>query len=399
MSIDERKNEQSAACTALGEQLSAYLDGELSQAEAQAVEAHLRACDDCAMLCQALSALRTEIAGAQLDPPPELHEKIMVRVRRENRMRRLRRITAAASAGVAAMFCFVVIGGAMQASKRTGTMDEAMNLSPKADMALDLADADGLAAEAVTGGVLDTTIEAPLTFAATGLAHMADEAAAAGTDASGGATAFRSFPNGQDTSAPSTTPAEKHAETMAEEPDLVAEPAATLPCGVVAAVLPEEMRSLSLLGSLGSLTGMSTESLVSNYVTYSVSEPDGVSTLVEVMVLADAQLAEVQMGTLCVVEVPDGYSTCLYVYDITTGDRLDLCEFLGSDDALASLSAETGLALAADTAYCPIAEGCYFPELATVVPWNTDSALTACVARYAMTEEPMCVVEGAAIRR
>lgn len=110
MPIDEQKNNRSDACTALGEQLSAYLDGELSEEETEAVEAHLLVCDDCAALCRALRALRVEIAGAQLDPPPELHEKIMLRIRHDSRMRKLRRIVAAASAGVAAMFCFVIIG-------------------------------------------------------------------------------------------------------------------------------------------------------------------------------------------------------------------------------------------------------------------------------------------------
>ena len=59
-------------CDAVGELLSAYLDGELTEGEKNTVEAHLQTCDACRQLAEALGELRREIGRAELTPPPAL---------------------------------------------------------------------------------------------------------------------------------------------------------------------------------------------------------------------------------------------------------------------------------------------------------------------------------------
>ncbi len=351
MSLDNLSPDCAAGCTALGEQLSAYLDGELSEAERQAAEAHLRECPDCRALCDALRAIRRDIAAAELNPPDNLHGQIMLGVRRANRARRLRRITAAASAGIAAMFCFVVIGGAIRSGVGGNNME--------ADQFLYFADDDApeqyvvlQAAEKamgdVTGAVMDTTVDGGLTVVATGRssAHSPSVVySGTGTDCA---------------------PAE------AEAP------------AIVCAKLPASARDFSVTSPK-----KAEDAHDANRALNAVCEAEG------------ARLAEMQIGTLCTVEIPVGETTERLVFDMTTGEALNLQAFLGSPDALSVLSRVTGIDLSPDTPYQPTAEGLLLfvaDGVVATVPWYTDEVLSACVLRFAMTTLPLCLPEGAEIQ-
>lgn len=387
MPVDKRNSERSCACAAVGEQLSAYLDGELSEAEAEAVEAHLRDCPDCARLCGALRTLRIDLAGAQLDPPPELHTRIMTRVRRENRLRRLRRITAAASVGVAAMFCFVIIGGAMARVGKADNAELAMGAPNEADRQL----ADAAAPEAAEGGaqffaysksdesmfggVIDTTLVAEPTIVATGLASDTTEEPEK--------KLFVASPV-LNQALPETTAAPMTAPPMSTAPETAAAPAEVQ---VISVMLPETLRDLSRLAAAGSIQGLAANSSATPPANHAQSA-DGNSLFV-LLDDADARLAEEQLGTLCVVERDTGDGTLqILVYDLITGCRLTLIDLLG-EEAVAALGAE------ADTPYRPTAAGLMLilPDGETCLAWDANDALVACVTRYAMTKAPLCGVE------
>ncbi len=67
------------------EELSAYLDGELSTEERARVEDHLATCDDCRHLCDDLGALVR--CCAEQPPPPgvsqDIHKGLMARLGEE----------------------------------------------------------------------------------------------------------------------------------------------------------------------------------------------------------------------------------------------------------------------------------------------------------------------------
>ena len=380
MPVDQHNSDHISACLAVGEALSAYLDGELSETEAAAVEAHLRECPDCARLCAALRNLRVELAGAELDPPPALHDRIMTRVRRENRLRRIRRITAAASAGLAAMFCFVIIGGAVMS--RMSSADEAAPMA--ADVAegariLQKNDRDGAAPEvengigcytysateeAMTGGVIDTTLVAELTIAATGIPSD--------TSTETAPPMFAVGPKSPETTkAPETT----------KSPETIALPE------VLFVTLNDSMRDLSRLDVDVTIKGLSTTEDAAGQLPANSIAPDKRDTLSDLFALDNARLAEEQLGTLCVVEFDGGTADVRWqVYDLTTGERLSLAEFLGSVDAAAALGAD------ADTPYRPTAAGLVLvlPDGEICVAWHANATLAACITHYAMHKAPLC---------
>lgn len=359
MSIENHLPHGDSACAEIGEQLSAYLDGELPADARTAVEAHLRECPDCARLCTALQALRTDIAGAQLDPPPALHERVMAQVRREARMRRIRRFTAAASAAAAAMFCFVIIGGAMLRGMANKSADMA---------APETAEAVLYAAKSVMGG-----------------------------DDGDGAAMTVSVPDGAFDLAPTGKSAEdviEQSETQVagEAGPAEAEMAATLPettaspsVGVVTATLPEPMRILSRLDSTGTISGLSTSSAPDQKHNEAQVQA-GADSLSAIFGARDARLAAEQVGTLCIVELGDAYTEPVYlVYDLTTELRLTLGDFLADADAL------TALGLDPEWLWRPTAAGLSVktPDGEKLIAWESHPALTACVTRYAMTRQPL----------
>ena len=360
MSVNQQNPDHKPHCAEVGEQLSAYLDGELCASDAEAVEAHLRECPECARLCAALRALRAELAEAQLDPPPTLHTRVMATVRKENRLRKLRRFTVAASAGLAAMFCFVVVGGAMM---RPGTADNAAMEMADAAKAMQVnEEIDGMHMYAMTGAVIDTTLELAPPIVGTGLDSQEPER---------GPIMQSPAPSKSDnneTRTPETASAEKSAAA-----------------GVIAVQLPETLRDLSRLsGRIGyqgaSTTGASAESAPADR-----AGSDGLAALFDD---PDARLAEEQLGTLCTVEVEGANGRQIFVFDLITGERLTLADFLGSADAVAALEAE------ADTPYRPTAAGLclLLPTGERCIPWDANPTLAACVSCYAMTKAPLCGV-------
>ena len=72
-------------CTEVLDDLSDYLDGELSGDEARRIEAHLQGCDWCERFggdfAEVVTALRSRL-GAAPDPPGDVHARLMDRLSR-----------------------------------------------------------------------------------------------------------------------------------------------------------------------------------------------------------------------------------------------------------------------------------------------------------------------------
>jgi len=66
-------------CREYQEHIGALLDGELTEAEAAEVKAHMASCEDCRAMYEALCAVSSAMAGEPV--PEELHGKIMSRVK------------------------------------------------------------------------------------------------------------------------------------------------------------------------------------------------------------------------------------------------------------------------------------------------------------------------------
>ncbi len=76
-------------CAQIRENLSAYVDGEISGEERDQVEAHLVACETCALALAELNAYLDRIGKLEeVDPPPWLTQKVMARVQSESEEKR-----------------------------------------------------------------------------------------------------------------------------------------------------------------------------------------------------------------------------------------------------------------------------------------------------------------------
>ncbi len=80
------------SCEEYRSMISCAVDGELSEEEKRALEAHLSDCEDCRAYREALGAL-TEELQALPEPPAELKNRVMDSVKAELRRKKLRRLT------------------------------------------------------------------------------------------------------------------------------------------------------------------------------------------------------------------------------------------------------------------------------------------------------------------
>ena len=76
------------SCDEIRELISEYADGEAGAEERAAVESHIAFCADCRDELRSIVSLRETVAGAAVEPPPELHGRIMSAVRAERAAKR-----------------------------------------------------------------------------------------------------------------------------------------------------------------------------------------------------------------------------------------------------------------------------------------------------------------------
>jgi len=108
-------------CQELSGEISAYLDGEMNEAERQHFEEHLRACDSCRRELQEMEMVVAACRDLGMeDPPPEFHERIAKALESSGRQAGLRKVAALwsgsrwkALAAVAAVLVVVVASGTL----------------------------------------------------------------------------------------------------------------------------------------------------------------------------------------------------------------------------------------------------------------------------------------------
>ena len=95
--------------------ISAQLDGELSAAEAAALQAHLETCADCREERRWMQQLDAALPAYELEPPAQLHDAVMQRIRSEGKTKKRRVwIPAAAIAAAAALVLLAGRAGLIQ---------------------------------------------------------------------------------------------------------------------------------------------------------------------------------------------------------------------------------------------------------------------------------------------
>ena len=97
--------------------LSAYLDGELPEAEEAELKAHLANCPECAAMYEAFSAVGEAVRTQ--DVPDTLHSRIMETVRAAEKASRTQRAIIRLRPIFAAAACLIVLVGTVFALKNT----------------------------------------------------------------------------------------------------------------------------------------------------------------------------------------------------------------------------------------------------------------------------------------
>lgn len=116
----ERDGIKGAECELVRRELSAYLDGELEDADAERIKNHIDGCDDCREVFEMLSDISEDIRSVKIDIPEDLHLHIMSAVNEEKAKdggekakkfnSRIRKIALWCGAGAAAIICLTLIG-------------------------------------------------------------------------------------------------------------------------------------------------------------------------------------------------------------------------------------------------------------------------------------------------
>jgi hypothetical protein len=105
------KFEAGAACDVVSGLIIEYIDGELDKETAELVARHIETCPDCRKLYRDLVAVCRAATEAAYPAHGELHTRVMAAVRADKKARLMRRVSAYAGVGIAAMLC-IFIGAA-----------------------------------------------------------------------------------------------------------------------------------------------------------------------------------------------------------------------------------------------------------------------------------------------
>ena len=70
-------------CLNFEQQISAMIDGELPEAERQALEAHLETCPDCMEVYRMFSGLSAAMHDISFEPPADLKDRVLEQIEEE----------------------------------------------------------------------------------------------------------------------------------------------------------------------------------------------------------------------------------------------------------------------------------------------------------------------------
>lgn len=135
-------------CAKYNTLINEYIDGVLSETEAKELREHLDSCPDCRSYLRLLETVGKQLSNTLEEPPAELKESIMAKLKAEQQIKKQRFLVFGRYAAIAAVFCFVLFGAyklipAMGSKSNSGVYDLA---AKSADSAL--AENYGYAADA-----------------------------------------------------------------------------------------------------------------------------------------------------------------------------------------------------------------------------------------------------------
>lgn len=132
-------------CSDILPELSAYIDGELSEEDARRIESHLEKCEKCRELVTELSSLSEDIAASFVPYPADLHLQIMdslseemAKSRKKSRIlsfgKAMKKHGMWIGAGVAAVICIALVGSPVFRGDFAIGMDDAKSFAAEADV-------------------------------------------------------------------------------------------------------------------------------------------------------------------------------------------------------------------------------------------------------------------------
>lgn len=120
-------------CAYYQELISRLIDRELSAEEGEELAAHARECAECRAVYTAFSSLSGMLTDSMVEPPEELSENVMARLRREElRKQKSRPLQRSRTLAVAACAALVLIGGALAMPRLMRTNSAAPAAAPAA---------------------------------------------------------------------------------------------------------------------------------------------------------------------------------------------------------------------------------------------------------------------------
>jgi anti-sigma factor (TIGR02949 family) len=124
-------------CAKYNTLINEYIDGELSEPEAKQLREHLDSCPDCRSYLSLLETVGKQLKNTLEEPPAELKESIMNRLRAEPQKKKQRLIIYGRYAAIAAVFCVVLLGAykllpAMGSKSSSGSYDLAAKTADSA---------------------------------------------------------------------------------------------------------------------------------------------------------------------------------------------------------------------------------------------------------------------------
>ncbi len=187
------------SCQVYEEMLSAYIDGELSSQDEQALEAHLATCDSCRSALSELRAVKAALASVpEEEVPPGLHEMIMCSAitakrgffaRLSDRLSRwtVRQWVPAIAAAMVLVMFVSAGGGVWFANRKLG-----LDLTGK-PLASNVKDEEGLLKSKGTDGLASSRSAAPSSPAASSYVGTEGIAAAPPAGSSSGGASLKSM--------------------------------------------------------------------------------------------------------------------------------------------------------------------------------------------------------------
>ena len=115
-------------CDTALELLSAMLDGELTDTEAERLQSHLAACESCRAVYDELVMIDAAVRDDQAEPPDALRENVMTAIRAEQKQKTTRKTRSWLLLGIAAAaaLALIILSGTGEAGRVSVSVGQSM---------------------------------------------------------------------------------------------------------------------------------------------------------------------------------------------------------------------------------------------------------------------------------